>query len=35
MSVTELDLPPERLEHQKFVDHNICLANHTYRIVVF
>ena len=33
--VTKLDLPPGRQEHQKFVDHNICLANHTYRSVVF
>ena len=33
-SVTKLDLPPERQEHQKFVDHNIWLANHT-ELVVF
>ena len=30
-SVTKLDLQPERQEHQKCVDHNICLANHTNR----
>ena len=26
-----LDLPPGRQEHQKFVEHNICLANYTNR----
>ena len=30
-SVMRLDLPPGHQEHQKFVDHTICLANHTNR----
>ena len=29
-SVTKLDLPPERQEHQKLKEHTIRLANHTY-----
>ena len=28
-SVTKLDLPPGRQEHQKLKEHTICLANHT------
>ena len=28
-SVTKLDLPPGRQEHQKLMEHTICLANHT------
>ena len=28
-SVTKLDSPPERQEHQKLKEHTICLANHT------
>ena len=27
-SVTKLDLPPGRQEHQKLKEHTICLANH-------
>ena len=30
-SVTRLDLPPGRQEHQKLTDHTICLANCTTR----
>ena len=28
-SVTKLDLPPVRQEHQELKEHTICLANHT------
>ena len=28
-SVTKLDLPPGRQEHQKLKEHTLCLANHT------